>query len=372
MRVRDMPINNPHVKKIFSECGIEKHCTVEGLWDLAKLEDKQTALASTKEILAIYDEIGFYCHENGHHLGMFVYGLTGDLSEAISSVERRCGGSVYHGIIENYFMTSLLLKNQKIEDLKITNICDAISGSDLKKYECLHGIGHGLFKSYNNDLFLALNRCEEFEDPANCYHGVFMEYSIDYFKDNKESLNGEYIIKTCSSLEKKYQSVCYVYQANNIIISKKFSTKESLALCDTIENKDSIKHCYNGVGVQIFNGEENIEGLVSECLTGNPNYQTYCLGGIESKILYERGIDNGFKFCKIIPEKSKYDCYTLIGDWIRSYSSSDLKKACSSAESGKYYEICVTPKSERIECNAVIIKNGKNITDSASCGIYLG
>ena len=51
MRVRDMPINNPHVKKIFSECGIEKHCTVEGLWDLAKLEDKQTALASTRLIL---------------------------------------------------------------------------------------------------------------------------------------------------------------------------------------------------------------------------------------------------------------------------------------------------------------------------------
>ena len=112
--------------------------------------------------------------------------------------------------------------------------------------------------------------------------------------------------------------------------------------------------------------------MVSECLAGNPNYQTYCLGGIESKILDERGIDKGFEFCKIIPEKSKYDCYTLIGDWIRSYSSSDLKKACSSAESGKYYEICVTPKSERIECNVVIVKNGKNITDSASCGINLG
>lgn len=372
IKVRDMPIDDPHVKKIFSECGIEQHCTVEGLWDLAKLEDKQTALASTKEILAIYEEIGFYCHENGHHLGMFVYGLTGNLSEALSSVERRCGGSVYHGIIENYFMTALLLKNQKIEDLKITNICDEISGSDLTRDECLHGIGHGLSKSYNHDRSLAFNRCDEFEDAKSCYNGVAMAYSLDYFEDNKESLNGEDIIETCNSLDEKYQFTCYIYQAQNIVISKKFSTKASLALCDTIDDQDSIKHCYYGVGAHIFIGEENSEGLVSECLTGNPNYQTYCLSGSESAILDEWGTDKGFEFCKIIPEKSKFDCYTLIGDWIRLDSSLDLKKTCSSAENAKYYEICLTPKSKRIECNVEIIKNGKNITDSGSCGIDLG
>ena len=111
--------------------------------------------------------------------------------------------------------------------------------------------------------------------------------------------------------------------------------------------------------------------MVSECLRGNPNYQTYCLSGSASAILDEWGIDKGFEFCKIIPENSKFDCYTLIGDWIRFDSSLDLKKDCSSAENVKYYDICVTPKSERIECNVEIIKNGKTITDSGRCGIDL-
>src|SRR3972149_2564459 len=143
MRLKNIQTENPHVKEIFSKCGIEKHCTIESLSDLAKKEDKQVVLGTVREILSTYEKIGFYCHENGHHIGMFVYGFIGNVSESISSIERRCGGSVYHGIIENYFLSAVLLENQNVKDLKITNICDDM-GSDLLKVECLHGIGHGL------------------------------------------------------------------------------------------------------------------------------------------------------------------------------------------------------------------------------------
>ncbi|MGI0021407.1 MAG: hypothetical protein ACRD9Q_00970, partial [Nitrososphaeraceae archaeon] len=72
IKLKNIQTENPHVKEIFSKCGIEKHCTIEGLYDLAQKEDKQVVLGTVREILSTYEEIGLYCHENGHHIGMFM------------------------------------------------------------------------------------------------------------------------------------------------------------------------------------------------------------------------------------------------------------------------------------------------------------
>ena len=374
VELKNLPIEDSHVKKILSQCGIDKHCTVESLQELAKLENKKTVLSAVNDILLIYEETGYYCHENGHHLGMFVYGFIGNLSESISSVERRCGGSVYHGMIENFFVSSVLLKNQKVEDLKIANICDKDFGPDITKIECLHGVGHGLIKSYNYDYTSALNRCDEFAPAQYCYNGVAMEYSEHYKETNIEFLNGYDIIQFCSSLDEKYQQTCYQYQAFNILISKNLSTKESLAICDTIENNKEIEYCYYGIGTQIFAFfNDNLEKMATECQLGKPDYQKWCIWGSETVILDQLGIDKGFDFCKIIPEKFKSDCYIEIGVWARSLFSSDeeIKIVCSAAENEKYYDECIT-KIHKIKCSGVFILPDNttiDITDKIGCGL---
>jgi len=374
VELKNLPIEDPHVKKILSQCGIDKHCTVESLQELAKLENKKTVLSAVNEILLIYEEIGFYCHENGHHLGMFVYGFTGNLSESISSVERRCGGSVYHGMIENFFVSSVLLKNQKVEDLKITNICDEILGPDINLVECLHGVGHGLIKSYNYDLTSALNRCDEFEPAQYCYNGVAMEYAKQSRETNIEFLNGYDIIQFCSSLDEKYQRTCYLYQAFNILLSKNISTRESLALCDTIENRKEIEYCYYGIGSQIFQfSNGNLEKMATECQLGKADYQKWCISGSQTIIVDQIGIDKGLDFCKIIPEKFKSDCYIEIGNWARASFSSDeeIEIVCSAAENEKYYDDCIT-RIQNIGCTAVIIlpdNTTKDFTDEIGCGL---
>ena len=78
VKLKNLPIEDPHVKKILSQCGIEVHCTVDGLLELAKLENKKIVLSTVNNILSIYEEIGYYCHQNGHHLGMFAYGFSGN------------------------------------------------------------------------------------------------------------------------------------------------------------------------------------------------------------------------------------------------------------------------------------------------------
>ncbi len=378
VELKNLPIKDPHVKKILSQCGIEVHCTVDGLLELAKLENKKTVLSAVNDILSIYEEIGYYCHQNGHHLGMFVYGFSGNLSEAISSVERRCGGSIYHGIIENYFASAVMLKNQNVDELEIANICDELSDSKLTIMECLHGVGHGLMKAYNYDFSSALTRCDEFELAQECYNGASMANGNFYLETNKESLNGNDIIQFCTVLEKKYQPYCYLYQANNLLISKNLSTKDSFTMCDTIENNDETRYCYSGIGAQLVGRFlHNLEGVVFECQKGDPNYQTACILGSEGILLDQLGNDKGFEFCKIIPEKFKSDCYAKISFWLKNTLSSkeEIKNSCSAAENQKYYETCVSGKPDRINCSAILIEKGtngtnttKDITDLVKCG----
>jgi len=373
-KLKNMPSNDPHVKKIFSNCGIEKHCTIESLQKLSESESKITVIETAREILSTYEEIGFYCHENGHHIGMLLYGFIGNLSEAILSVEPRCGGSVHHGIIQNYFATSMLLKNQKIDEFEITHICDVVLKSSLSRTECLHGIGHGLIDSYNYDLISALNRCDEFEEAPSCYSGTAMGFGKNYYETYKESLNEDEILQVCKDLEEKYQSACYQFQANNLLIFKNLSTKDSLAVCDTLENTNEIKYCYTGVGIQIFTiYHNNFELYASECLQGNPNFQTYCLFGGEGVIIDQLGMDKGFEFCKALPEKFKSKCYAQIGDWLRKHHSpNEVKENCLKVGDMKYFEICTTKLFDRVKCNVEFVDGDSNktidMTDSSDCG----
>jgi len=373
-KLKNMPIDDPHAKKIFSNCGIEKHCTVESLQKLSESESKKTVIETAREILSTYDEIGFYCHENGHHIGMFLYGFIGNLSEAILSVEKRCGGSVHHGMLQNYFTTSMLLKNQKIDEFEITHICDVGFESALSKTECEHGIGHGLIESYNYDLISALNRCDELEDSGNCYSGTAMGFTKNYYETNKESLNEYEILQVCIDLEEKYQPACYQFQASNLLMLKNLSTRDSLAVCDALENTNEIKYCYGGVGIQIFSlYHNNFELYASECLQGNPNFQLFCIAGGEGVILDQLGIDKGFEFCKVLPEKFKSKCYAQSGDWLRKYYNlNEVEEACLKVEDMKYFEICTTKLFDRIKCSVEFVIEDSNktidMTDSSNCG----
>ena len=94
-------IENQHAKEILSKCGIDDFCLLEALQNMRQKETRETILGTIDEILSAYLEIDYYCHRQGHHIGEFVYGYIGNVTLALESTNIKCGGSVYHGIIEN-------------------------------------------------------------------------------------------------------------------------------------------------------------------------------------------------------------------------------------------------------------------------------
>ena len=82
-KLRNFETNNPNADKILSQCGSDKHCAVEALSDLATNEPQPVVLEALSDITTAYNDLGYYCHGAAHHLGMFVFGLTQNMTEAL-------------------------------------------------------------------------------------------------------------------------------------------------------------------------------------------------------------------------------------------------------------------------------------------------
>lgn len=345
---------NSYAEQIIADCGIRPHCAMEALQDISKREEQTVVLRTFDYIISKYDESSNYCHHEAHHLGMFLYAYTGNLTQALFHADQKCGAAVYHGVMINYLLTQKVLSKIKMEEINIKEICptNAKNSYALEKWQCLHGLGHGLMASYDYDVFAAVQRCGEFElrwEQLSCSKGVFMENVVRYYETKSGAFDKNDILFPCNAIGAKYAPACYHYHTSYIMIQKSFSVDEGFKECDKIIPEDFVKYCYYGMGrdmsVSVF---DDMELSLTICQTGQLNYQSYCFKGMAMTLVNNRGTNQAFEFCNILPEQFKVDCYDGMGKWARMLHSTDEERAeeCSKAEGSKYFEVCMNANLE--------------------------
>ena len=344
---KNIPIENPFVSQILSQCGTDEICAIQILQELSKTETTQTIFATVYAILSEYQRLDVDCHELGHHYGEFLYSQTGNLHEAISlALDRKCSNALTMGIVDNHFKTEVFFEDKTPDELEFTKICKQF-GEDpyqLGYAECIHGVGHALLSVYSYDVFPAVKRCDEFTENVEkrlCYEGLFME-NTNFDSQPVAALDENDLHYPCNQLEEKYVGACYYYQISHIL-RQKGNVDDALKECDILEKEVYKRFCYLGMGRQIaqsfFN---NVEGIVPVCQLGLSEYQNFCFQGALIVLNEDSGFDKAFEVCRTFPDSFKEDCYTLMGSWI-SIAFSDreqMEKECSKAESIEYAEIC--------------------------------
>ncbi len=330
---------------ILSECNIDEHCIVESLQILAKQQDDKIVYATVDKIMSHIDDAGIYCHKQGHHIGIFLYAYTQDLSKALLSADRKCGGSMYHGIVETYFMSEVLLEGTNVEDVQIKNSCDQLADDtqSLIYLECIHGIGHGLVKAYG-DIFPAVERCDEFEtqeEQDQCQQGVFMANAVEFYATGGGVFDDKDLLYPCNQLDSKYAANCYYYHTSYILV-KANSASESFQYCDKITDEKQIQSCYAGIGRQITPSVNQTQDAIDFCQIGNPKYHDYCFEGGLISVTDQLGLDEGFKACLLYPDEFSQKCYSFLGSWISrlNLSPEQIIEECSKAE--EYSDVCLS------------------------------
>ena len=99
--------NQPYSLQIIKNCTNEMRCTVNAMKSIAENENEENVISTFKELVTLYDQ-NLPCHETGHHLGMWLNGYLDDVDKALQLAQQQCGGSIYHGIIQNFILTQKL------------------------------------------------------------------------------------------------------------------------------------------------------------------------------------------------------------------------------------------------------------------------
>lgn len=347
-----------YAQQIFISCqdSDDEHCPMMVLDEIKKTNPHGLVLQTFLNLVRIYDENNYSCHHEGHHLGMWLYDYTGNLTQALKSATVLCGGAVYHGIFQSYFGGHQFLDNKDKNNITITNLCPVgqANVSWLHERDCIHGIGHGLVKLYNYDTKSAVELCDEFAPlwaKSACSRGVYMENYEYHFETGKGDIDKNDIYFPCNKAIDKFAPQCYYYfpesewERKNVTVS--YNLTDAYGECDNISPGEFAKYCYQGIGRLLSSlASTNPDVPVAACnIVNESTHRENCMIGTLKTILKSDGkTDVGFSFCSASNSEFKTSCYQILGMWIKMYLNTDKQgreSECKKASDGNYISNCI-------------------------------
>jgi len=346
-----------YAQQIISVCEKDVQCAVNLLQELSNEKESDVILTTFKNLISQYER-KYACHQFGHHLGMWLYTYMDDVDQALAQAEMVCGGSIFHGVVQNYLMTEHLA-NTDPSEIVFDKICSKNENHPyaIERWQCLHGLGHGLSSFYDYDVFEAVKICEQFDpgwEQISCSKGVFMQNVVYNLDTGGGTFDKDDRFYPCNNVDSKWAPQCYHYQTTYFIFQNKFSVTKSFNDCDKITPEEFVKYCYHGMGRQL---EQNIRGQIDKavefCTEGKKSiYHADCFRGMVMTIVNGNTDPKiGFQYCSLIPEEFKVDCYDGLGRWVHMLHSTDEGRSteCLRAENSDYFDICMNASLESLK-----------------------
>ncbi len=339
--------NQPYPAQIIENCSDKMHCAVNVMQSIAENENEEKVTSTFKELIILYEQT-IPCHQTGHHLGMWLYGYLDDVDKSLQLAQQQCGGSIYHGVIQNYLLTQKF-SGVTVDKIDIHSICQDKYANpySIDQWQCLHGVGHGLTEIYEYDVLEAVKRCEEFKekiDQISCSKGVFMQNVVQYLETNGGDFDESDKYYPCNAVDASFVPQCYHYHITYLALLNDKKLKKTFADCDGINPEEMIKYCYYGFGRQLSGNIKSIDDALFLCESGKiTEYHKYCLTGMVLTLVnVNRNPDFGFSFCSHLPIEYKFDCYDGLGKWVKMlyFDNLNINIQCQKAENFEYSQIC--------------------------------
>jgi len=335
--------------KIIKECEKDSRCAAVELQKLVNNKIHNNSILKTYyDLFDYYKRIQFSCHGSSHHLSEFFYGYLQNVTLALEYNDPLdCGGGNYHAIVYSHLESQVILNGKDSSNVDISTICpnDPENEPTISRWECIHGVGHGLSKINNFDIFPALERCEEFENDwerVSCSKGLFMENIGNYYKTGEGTISKNDLFFPCNQLEQKLSPPCYHYQARHLYNQNGKNFEPAFVECEKAP-KGFEKYCYRGLGNKMGIKVHNNSDFAKICLNVKPEFQEFCFLGIAMKYADNRSIKEALEFCEIIPEEFKGSCFGEVGKWIKMVYEKPYEKlqACLVSNNLKYFDACI-------------------------------
>ena len=282
------------------------------------------ALSALKAEYAFNPEVVTDCHQLSHTIGNnAVDYYDGNIAKAFIDGNSFCWSGYYHGVVER--AVARIGEAQFIAHAD--QMCAAIPGKDrysFEYYNCVHGLGHGLMSTTENELFRSLAICDNLTgewERKSCYGGVFMEnIMVDNRNEKTKFLKKEDLMYPCDAVAITYKEQCYLMQTSYALSKNGYDFKHAFTLCSKVdENFRDI--CSQSIGRDASgNSVSDVGRTVEKCsLAEDDNQETNCIvGAVKDFISYFHGGGQALTLCLAFPPRFTQGCLSTRESYMKT------------------------------------------------------
>jgi hypothetical protein len=292
----------------------------EKYFSLVDEKDPGVALELIKQEIQTDTVLAYFCHHLLHEVGRHAYEKYDDFGKAMSYQDEVCVSAYMHGVMEGFFSHGT---NLDVTSLEAGRECNKFDENSHSRWECYHGIGHGLMYFTKNNLPKTLTLCEQYPlwEQGGCVNGAFMEnFNADqktHFSDYLKESDFSY---PCAEQNEKHQYHCYMNAPIQYLNRTNDDYAGALIWCDSLVHTGR-EACYYGLGAQMARRNTlKIPFAESMCEKAPSSMRSHCISGIVSYLIshYDfQTMEDANTFCNSLNPQNWETCY----DKVSSHSS---------------------------------------------------
>ena len=298
-------------------------------------------------------------HQLAHTIGRSAakhFGMTVD-------VFNQCSTDFDYGCLHGFFESAAQGYPEDLLVAMFTDICEA-SGDAVSvranRFNCYHGIGHGLMMHENYNLHKALVICDTLEGwrSSQCLDGVFMENAIGSIAgrvpEEYISFREDNLLAPCDAVERKYRSNCY--SAHYLHYVSKVHDFSLVHLIDVCRGAgEDASSCFRGLARLFigptrnallssidFAGESIAEESVFLCNQFPQEYVDMCHRSVVSELVNgdDGRLRTAVQYCGFLSDQA--GCFGNIGNSLGNFvATAEQKRFACLAVPVAFRDVCI-------------------------------
>jgi hypothetical protein len=366
---------NPHIRGECREAAVVRIAEARGI---APAMDVVARLGAT-------DGEG---HGLTHMVGIRGYRGAATVGDSFAACTPLHQSGCYHGVIQAYFSELRAAHGPAAMTAeRLDAVCAPYRGPDgdqWQRFQCLHGMGHGVMLVHDNHLPRALGACDLLSDSWErevCYGGAFMEnvmgviaphhahvaeavvgghdthaghdaHHHDHADHGDHGVDAEFaaidptdLHYPCSALDQRYQVACYDMQTATMLHLLDRDIAATAAACR--EAPDSLLRavCHRSLGRDINAMTGGAHARSAElCALAAPQDRSACHTGVVKNVIdVTADVSTGLAYCALVPEGDESQaCYRAMGEQsaILMADPADRQRFCGALE-GRHRTVCL-------------------------------
>lgn len=289
------------------------------LTGIVKDQSPTESINYLRELTAKDASIARDCHPLSHMIGKAAYTEYRDFAVASSYQDAFCNSGYLHGVIQAYFLDS--------DDISesILTACSGV-GEPFERWQCYHGVGHGVMYATGNSLDTSISWCETIDSNDaidSCINGVFMEQFITVDHSGQLSTKEKNTdITLCATQPSDYKNPCYIYAPSAYLEKNPNDYLGAFHYCEQA-GEDMIAYCITGLGGQIMKDNiHNPEAVSDFCnLAKSDEIEAICISGSVSILVnHFASTETTLPYCDTTFKSYKNLCRSVIEEKKQEYN----------------------------------------------------